>query len=150
MYIYIYIYIYIHIYIDIDIDTYIYIKIYIPVQILLISISGTDISTNILPVVHIFSLIIMTYLKMLIRIKSLNTKQWPPRLSPPRVNLRSFIGGKFSPEKRESNLWFLLIFVFVNSRNFYDLKLVSVFFIIFLFFHHGRPSKAMKNVFYFI
>ena len=38
------------------------------------SISGTDISTNILAVVQIFSLTIMTYLKMLIGIKSLPKK----------------------------------------------------------------------------
>ena len=41
-------------------------------QTLLVSISGTDISTKFLPVVHIFSLTIMTYLKMLIGIKSLS------------------------------------------------------------------------------
>ena len=68
------------------------------------SISGTDISTNILAVVQIFSLTIMTYLKMLIGIKSLNTKQCSARLSPPRVKLSSFIGGKSSPKKGESNL----------------------------------------------
>ena len=38
------------------------------------SISGTDISTNILAVVQIFSLTIMTYLKTLIGIKSLPKK----------------------------------------------------------------------------
>ena len=32
--------------------------------------------------VHIFSFIIMTYLKKFIRIKLLNTKQWPAELSP--------------------------------------------------------------------
>ena len=72
----------------------------------------------VVPVVHIFSLIIMTYLKILIGIKSLNTKQFSARLSPPPVKLSSFIGVKFSPQKRESNLWLLLIFVFVNLRNF--------------------------------
>ena len=41
----------------------------------------------------------MTYLKMLIGIKSLNIKQYPPKLSPARVKLSSFIGGKFSPKK---------------------------------------------------
>ena len=46
------------------------IYIYIPVQ-------------TSLPVVHIFSLTIMTYLKMLIGIKSLNAKQFSARLSPP-------------------------------------------------------------------
>ena len=46
----------------------------------------------------------MTYLRMLIGIKSLNTKQSPARLSPPRVKLSSFMGGKFSPKKGESNL----------------------------------------------
>ena len=56
---------------------------------------------SILPVVHTFSLTIMTYLKMLIGIKSLN---YLPRLSPPPVKLSSFIGGKFSPKKGESNL----------------------------------------------
>ena len=70
---------------------------------MLVSISGTDISTKILPVVQIFSLIIMTYLKMLIGIKSLNTEQFSARLSPPPVKLSSFIGAKFSPQK-ESNL----------------------------------------------
>ena len=76
-----------------------------PVQTLLVSISGTDISTKILPVVHIFSLVIMTYLKMLIGIKSLNTKQCPARLSPPPVKLSSFIEGKFTFSKH-----FLLLF----------------------------------------
>ena len=56
---------------------------------------------KVLPVVHIFSLTIMTYLKMVIGIKSLNTKQYPARLSPPHVKLSSFIGGRFSPKKRE-------------------------------------------------
>ena len=64
----------------------------------------TDISTKILPVVYIFSLTIMTYLKMLIGIKSHNTKQCSARLSPPPVKLSSFIGGKFFPKKGESNL----------------------------------------------
>ena len=62
-----------------------------------VSTSGTDISTKVLPVVHIFSLIIMTYLKMLIGVKSLNTKQFSARLSPPPVKLSSFIGVKFLP-----------------------------------------------------
>ena len=75
--------------------------IYIPVQTLLVSISVTDICTKILPVVHIFSLIIMTYLKMLIGIKSLNTKQFSARLSLQPAKLSSFIGVKFSPQKRE-------------------------------------------------
>ena len=57
-----------------------------------------------MPVVHIFSLTIMTYLKMLIGIESLNTKQFPATLSPPLVELSSFIGGKSSPKKGESNL----------------------------------------------
>ena len=66
---------------------------------------GTDISTKILPVAHIFSSTVMNYLKMLIGIKSLNTKQCPTRLSPPPVKLSSFIGGKFSPKiTLESNL----------------------------------------------
>ena len=68
---------------------------------LLASISETDISTKILPVVHIFSLIIMTYLKMLIRIKSLNSKQFSARLTPLPVKLSSYIVVKFSPKKRE-------------------------------------------------
>ena len=46
----------------------------------------------------------MTYLKMLIGIKSLNTKQFSARLSPPPVKLSGFIGVKFSPRKGESNL----------------------------------------------
>ena len=46
----------------------------------------------------------MTYLKMLIGIKSLNTKQCLARLPPPHVKLSSFIGVKFSPKKGESNL----------------------------------------------
>ena len=81
--------IYINIYINIYIYTYIYIIyiLYIPVQTLLVSISGEEISTKILPVVHIFSLIIMTYLKMLIGIKPLNTKQFSARLSPPPAKL---------------------------------------------------------------
>ena len=69
-----------------------------------VSISETDISTKILPVVHISSLIMMTYLKMLIGIKSLNAKQLSARLSPHPVKLGSFIGVKFSPKKRGSNL----------------------------------------------
>ena len=68
---------------------------------LLASISETEISTKILPVVHIFSLIIMTYLKMLIRIKSLNSKQFSARLTPLPVKLSSYIVVKFSPQKRE-------------------------------------------------
>ena len=84
---------------------------------ILLVFSGTDISNKILSVVHIFSLIIMTYLKMLLGIKSLNTKQFSARLSPPPVKLSSFIVVTFSP-KKESNLWLLLIFVFVNPRNF--------------------------------
>ena len=66
---------------------------------MLVSISGTDISIKILPVVHIFSLIIMTYLKMLIGIKSLNKKQFSARLSPLPVKLSSFIGLNFTPKK---------------------------------------------------
>ena len=72
----------------------------------------------VVPVVHIFSLIIMTYLKILIGIESLDKKQCPARFSPPRVKLSSFIEGTFSPKKGESNLWLLLISVFVNLRNF--------------------------------
>ena len=87
------------------------------VQTLLVSISRTSISTKILLVVQIFSLIIMTYLKMLIGIKSLNTKQFSARLSPPTFKLSSFIGVKI-PLKKENNLWLLLIFVFVNPRKF--------------------------------
>ena len=68
---------------------------------LLASISETGISTKILPVVHIFSLIIMTYLKMLIRIKSLNSKQFSARLTPLPVKLSSYIVVKFPPQKRE-------------------------------------------------
>ena len=82
------------------------------------SISGTDISTKILPVVHISSWTIMTYLKMLIGLKSLNTKPFSARLSPPPVKLSGCIGDKFSLKKGESNLWLLLIFLFVNPRNF--------------------------------
>ena len=59
----------------------------------------------------------MAYLKMLTGIKSLNTKKISGRLSPPPVKLSSFIRGKFSPKKGESNLRFLLIFVFVNPRD---------------------------------
>ena len=69
-------------------------------QTLLVSISGTDISTKILPVVYILSLTIMTYLKVLTGIKSLNTEQFSARLSPPPVKLSSFIGVKFSPKKQ--------------------------------------------------
>ena len=57
----------------------------------------------ILRAVHIFSLTIMTYLKMLIGIKSLNTKECPARLSAHPFKLSSFIGGKFFPQKGESN-----------------------------------------------
>ena len=46
----------------------------------------------------------MTYLKMLIGIKSLNTRECPARLSPPRVKLSSSIGGKFFQKIGESNL----------------------------------------------
>ena len=42
----------------------------------------TQILPNILPVVRIFSFTIMTYLKKLIGIKSLNTKQCPSGFSP--------------------------------------------------------------------
>ena len=54
---------------------------------------------SVLPVVHIVSLTIMTYLKILIGIKSFNTKQCLARLSPPPVKLSSFIGGKFFLKK---------------------------------------------------
>ena len=59
--------------------------------------------------VHIFSLTIINYLKKLIGIKSLNTKQCSAKLSPPPVNLSSFIGGEgggggFPPKKGEGNL----------------------------------------------
>ena len=96
---------------------YIYVCIYIPIRKLLVYIRNRHLY-HILPVVHIFSLTMMTYLKILIWIKSLNTKQCPARLSPPPVKLSSFIVGKFSPKKGESNLWLLLIFVFVNPTNF--------------------------------
>ena len=56
--------------------------------------------TTILPVVHIFSLTIMTYLKKLIGIKSPNTKQCRARLSFPPVKLSSFIRGKCFLQKR--------------------------------------------------
>ena len=62
---YIYMYIYIYIY------TYIYIFLFKYCS----SISGTNISTKMLPAVDTFSLTILTCLKMLTRIKSLNTKQ---------------------------------------------------------------------------
>ena len=39
----------------------------------------------------------MTYLKMLIEIKSFNPKYCTARLSPSPVKLRRFIGGKFPP-----------------------------------------------------
>ena len=76
-------------------------NIYIYIFLVRQSISGTDISIKILPVVHIFSLTIMTYLKKLIGIKSLNLKQCPTRLFPPVVKLSSFIGGEF-PSKNET------------------------------------------------
>ena len=86
-------------------------KVLSKIQVLYIYISArTDISAKILSVVHIFSLTSMTYLKMLIGIKSLNTKQCPARLSPPPIKLSSFMGrgggggGKFSRKKGESNL----------------------------------------------
>ena len=85
LYIYIYIYIYI-------IYTFLFGRCY--------SISGTDISTKILPTVHIFSLTIMTYLKMLIGIKPLNTKQCQSRLSPSLVKLSNVIGGRYPPAPR--------------------------------------------------
>ena len=55
---------------------------------------------------------------LMIGIKSLNTKQCPARLSSPPVKLGGFKGSKFFPEKGQSNLQLLLIFVFVNPRNF--------------------------------
>ena len=63
MYIYIYIYIYTHIHIYIFLFKHCW------------TISGTNISTKMLPVVNTFSLTILTCLKMLTRIKSLHTKQ---------------------------------------------------------------------------
>ena len=62
-------------------------------QTLVVSISGTDISTKILPVVYIFSLTIMTYLKMLIGIKSLHVKQFSARLSPPPCQIKWLYKG---------------------------------------------------------
>ena len=46
----------------------------------------------------------MSCLKMLIGIKSSNTKQCPARLSLHPVKLSSFIGGK-SPKKREAVIY---------------------------------------------
>ena len=43
---------------------------------------------QVLPVVHNFSLTIMTYLKIFVEIKSFNAKQCLARLFPPPVNLR--------------------------------------------------------------
>ena len=87
-----------------EIRFYVKSKFNIYFQTLLVSISGTDISTKIMPVVHIFSLMNMTYLKMLIGIQSLNAKQLSARLSRP-VKLSSFIGVKspppLPPEKKE-------------------------------------------------
>ena len=88
-----------------DIYTYIYIYVYIYIYSFsdIASLFQEQTSNKILPVVHIFSLTIMTYLKMSIGIKSLNTRQFSARLSSPPVKLSSFIGGKFSPKNGESN-----------------------------------------------
>ena len=68
------------------------------------SISGTDISYQNLACGAYFQVKIIAYLKMLIGIKSLNTKQCRARLSPPCVKLSRFIGGTFSPQKGDTNL----------------------------------------------
>ena len=57
--------------------------------------------TKILPVVHIFTITIMSSLKILIGIKSSNTKQCPARLSLHPVKLSSFIGGKSQKKRRQ-------------------------------------------------
>ena len=43
----------------------------------------------------------MTYLKMLIGIEFLNTKQFSATLSPPSIKLSKFIGGKVPPPKKK-------------------------------------------------
>ena len=77
----------------------------------------------------------MTYSKMLIGIKSLNIKQ-SARLSPPPVKLSSFIGVKFPPPKKDSNLGLLLIFVFVNPKNFMISDTTVLSFNIYLIFEN--------------
>ena len=57
--------------------------------------------TKILPVVHIFTITIMSSLKILIGIKSSNTKQCTARLSLHPVKLSSFIGGKSQKKGRQ-------------------------------------------------
>ena len=66
----------------------------------------------------------MTYLKMLIGIKSLNAKQFSARLSPPPVKLSSFIGVKFSPKKREQFMIAAYLCV-CKSKELYDLRYKS-------------------------
>ena len=65
----------------------------------------------------------MTYLKMLIGIKSLNTKQCPARFSPPHVKLSSFIGGKFSPKKER--VIYVAYLCVCKSKELYDLRYKS-------------------------
>ena len=52
---------------------------------------------KILPMVHIFSFIITTYLKKFIGIKTLSTKQYPPELSPWSIAAIFFILPKMFP-----------------------------------------------------
>ena len=67
----------------------------------------------------------MNYLKKLIAIKSLNTKQCPARLSPPPVYLSSFIGGK-SPQKKEGRVIYdYCLFCVCKSKELYDLRYKS-------------------------
>ena len=79
--------------------------------------------TKILPVVHIFSIKIMSCLKMLIGIKS-NTKQCTARLSLHSVKLSRFIGGKL-PKKGRQSFMIVTYLCVCKSKEYYTLRCKS-------------------------
>ena len=69
----------------------------------------------------------MTYFKMLIVVRSPNTKQCPARLSPPPVKLGSFIGGKSPPSPQKGRELFMILDYYCvwKSKELYDLRYES-------------------------
>ena len=67
----------------------------------------------------------MTYLKTLIGINSLNTKQFPESFSLTPVKLGSFIGGEFSPQKRKEQFMIVAYLCVSKFKELYDLRYES-------------------------
>ena len=80
--------------------------------------------TKILPVVHIFSIKILSCLKMLIGIKSSNTKQCTARLSLHSVKLSRFIGGKL-PKKGRQSFMIVTYLCVCKSKEYHTLRCKS-------------------------